>query len=227
LRLTPTPTPSLFSRSPRQMVRAAMGNALPRSWFMLSGPPESNGIALTFDDGPDAEHTPRILDVLKELQIVATFFMIGHQVKKYPAIVRRVVAEGHEVGHHSYWHRAPESTSALALRKEIRDTGHALHDAAGIHARLFRPPHGKLTPAKLAASWAYGFSVILWNVDPKDYAQPHGEAVLRSFGVRPLRGGDLVLLHDNCPHSAAILPSLALEARKHGLVFVTPSHWTQ
>src|SRR5262249_22133542 len=91
--------------------------------------------------------------------------------------------------------------------------------------RLFRPPHGKLTAGKLLRLWRGGQTVVLWNVDPKDFACRTGEELRAWFGRRPLQGGVVVLLHDDRPHAATALPGLIEATRKRGLRFTTPLPW--
>jgi len=211
--------------SPRQIVRRAMAGALPRRLFMTSGPPGRNTLALTFDDGPHPEHTPAILDRLRALGVKATFFVVGKHAVRWPEIVRRAAAEGHAVGHHSWEHRAPEQVSAAALLDEARRTLDLLAPLSGRPPRLFRPPHGKLTPGKLLGLWRLGQSVVLWNRDPKDYLLGDAALVRAWFEGAPLADGDIVLMHDNLPHVPAALDALAARAAARGLRFVTPDEW--
>jgi peptidoglycan/xylan/chitin deacetylase (PgdA/CDA1 family) len=209
----------------RQLVRGGLAAVLPRRWFLVRGSPRSRSVCLTFDDGPHPEHTPRVLDVLKAERLRATFFVVGREAERHPEVVRRIVAEGHELGHHSYFHGAPSRTSPGQLMDEVRRTRDVLARVAGRSPTLFRPPHGKLTSGKLLRLWQGGLTVVLWNVDPKDcYCQ--GPEELRDwFQARPLRGGDVVLMHDNKPHGAAVLSELIRETRRRGLAFATPLDW--
>src|SRR5437763_16151440 len=93
--------------------------ACPARWLLFRGPASSDAVCLTFDDGPHPEHTPPLLDVLKDLQVPATFFVVGQQAEKHPEIVQRMVAEGHAVGHHSLTHSPSAQTSARLLSNEV------------------------------------------------------------------------------------------------------------
>ena len=95
----------------------------------------------------------------------------------------------------------------------------------GREITLFRPPHGKLTISKLWRLWRARQTVVLWNVDPKDYRCDSPEEVRQWFQARPLRGGDLILLHDNVPHAIEVIPDLAEQARASGLSYATLSDW--
>jgi peptidoglycan/xylan/chitin deacetylase (PgdA/CDA1 family)/glycosyltransferase involved in cell wall biosynthesis len=211
----------------RQILRRVMAVTLPRRMLLVNGPVKSGSICLTFDDGPDPVHTPRLLDVLKEQQISATFFVIGRQAERYPELVRRMVAEGHAVGNHSFTHSEPIRLSAQQLMEEVRQTRDLLFALTGQAPALFRPPKGMVTASKLLALWRSGQTVVLWNSDPKDYVSQSTEEIHAWFQKNPLRAGDLVLMHDNRPFAAEVLPELITSARRRGQKFVRVSQWVQ
>jgi peptidoglycan/xylan/chitin deacetylase (PgdA/CDA1 family) len=209
----------------RQLLRSTLATALPRRWFAVNGPARANSICITFDDGPHPEHTPRVLDALKEAGAVATFFVLGAQVERHPDIVRRIAAEGHALGHHSFTHSPPPETSARQLLDEVQRTRDLLCSLVGQAPVLFRPPHGKLTVRKLAGLWRAGLSVVLWNVDPRDYARRSEDEVRVWFRTHPPRAGDIVLLHDTQPHTPGVVGDLVALARERRLALTTPLNW--
>ncbi|HEV7500606.1 MAG TPA: polysaccharide deacetylase family protein, partial [Vicinamibacteria bacterium] len=192
---------------------------MPRRLFVLNGPRRGQEVYLTFDDGPDPEHTPPLLDVLRDLGVPATFFVIGERAARHPEIVRRMAREGHAVGHHSYHHEKPDRATLRGLAGEASRTRALLRTLIGTDARLFRPPHGSVTAGALWRLWGSGHTVVLWSADPKDYAAASADAVGAYFELHPLRGGDVVLLHDTRPHAAAVLPTLVARAQACGLSF--------
>jgi peptidoglycan/xylan/chitin deacetylase (PgdA/CDA1 family) len=202
-----------------------MTATLPRRLFMTSGPSWSGSIALTFDDGPHPTYTPAVLQRLRELRVRATFFVVGAKAEAHPELVARIAAEGHELGHHSYRHGAPHETSALTAAAEARRTSVLLRRLVGKAPSLYRPPHGKLTPGKLAALWAMRQTVVLWNRDPKDFACGDAEPIRHWFETTPLAPGDIVLLHDVHAHIAPALGAVVERARRLGLGFCTPAEW--
>ena len=212
-------------RPARQLVKRALTASLPRAALLVRGRPDGP-VCLTFDDGPHPEHTPRLLDVLAQLGLRATFFVVGERVARHPALARRIVDEGHLLGGHSYTHGPPATTSARELGREVRRTAELLAGILGGVPTHFRPPHGKLTGPKLLGLWSQRQSIVLWSVDPKDFACCDAGEVARFFVDRPLRGGDLVLLHDTAPYAAAVLPDLVTAARHDGLGFATVDAWT-
>jgi peptidoglycan-N-acetylglucosamine deacetylase len=209
----------------RQTLKEALRRAVPRRLFLVSGPAAGAAVCLTFDDGPHPEHTPRLLDVLRDHGARATFFVIGEKAEAHPGIVRRIAAEGHAVGHHSFHHRRPEETSAPELAAEVARTLEVLRGILGREPSLFRPPYGKVTAGKLLRLWSARQTVMLWNVDPRDFAAASAGEVAAWFAGRSLHAGDVVLLHDTFPHAAAVLPALIAEARTRGLRFETPAAW--
>lgn len=211
----------------RQSVRWTLAAALPRAMLITRGPRRSRTVCLTFDDGPHPEVTPALLDVLARERITATFFVVGRHAERYPEIVRRLEAEGHMVGHHSYSHPDPTCTPASVMREELRRSSRVLHDILGHPVRLYRPPRGKLRALDFAAIWSLQQSIVLWNADPKDFSRTSSDVIVDWFTAHPLRGGDLVLLHDSCPHTVAAVPAIAAGARRSGLGFATLDGWTR
>jgi peptidoglycan/xylan/chitin deacetylase (PgdA/CDA1 family) len=208
----------------RQLVRATMGATLPRRLFALSAPATSRCVMLTFDDGPHPQHTPALLDCLKARGVPATFFVLGREVERHPEIVRRMAAEGHDVGHHSYTHGEPAKTSSMALLEEVSRGARLLESILGRRPRLFRPPHGKLTLSKTLGLWAARQTVVLWNKDPKDFACGSAERLEAWFREHPLAGGDVVLLHDTNPYTVGAIDTIVERVTSAGLRFGTVSH---
>jgi peptidoglycan/xylan/chitin deacetylase (PgdA/CDA1 family) len=209
----------------RRFLRTVLALSLPRRLFLVRGPAANGAVCLTFDDGPHPDYTPPLLDVLNQEAVRATFFVIGERAERYPALVRRMAAEGHLIGHHSFTHSEPGRTSARQLLDEVGRTQELLTALVGGPSPWFRPPKGKVTAGKLWRLWRAGQRVVLWNVDPKDYACRSAEEVRAWFARRPLAGGDVVLLHDSHPHAAGVLPQLIEATRRRGLEFVTPQRW--
>ena len=211
--------------NPRQLLRKGMAAGLPRRLFMVAGPPDSRQVSLTFDDGPHPIHTPALLDRLAARGIRATFFVLGRQAEQHPDLVRRIAALGHDVGHHSFTHGEPTSTSALELVTESRRTARLLTSLLGRPPRLFRPPHGKITAGKALGLWATGQTIVLWNQDPKDFSCGSSEALQSWFAGRVFMGGDVVLLHDVHPYAGEAIDAIADAVAASGLGFCPVSSW--
>lgn len=202
-----------------------MANSLPRRLFMVSGPKESADVTLTFDDGPHPEHTPVLLDRLKAHGIRATFFVLGRQAERHPDIVRRMADEGHDVGHHSYTHGDPETTSWSVLAGEARRAARLMESIVGRAPHLFRPPHGKITPGKALALWTLRQTIVLWNQDPKDFACGSADELRTWFAGQTFAGGDVILLHDVHPHAGGAMDAIVDRVKGAGLGFCRVSDW--
>jgi peptidoglycan/xylan/chitin deacetylase (PgdA/CDA1 family) len=180
-------------------------------------------IAMTFDDGPSATLTPKLLDLLATHHIKATFFVIGENVAEHPEIVARAAREGHEIGNHSWSHPNLAKMSEEAVRSQLRRTDDAIKSATGVRPTLLRPPYGSITARE--KRWIhdqFGYQIILWDVDPNDWKRP-GPAVVRNRILKETRPGSIVLSHDIHPGTIEAMPSTfdALEAK--GFKFVTVS----
>lgn len=211
----------------RQLIRRGLAAALPRSLFLTAGPRRSGQVCLTFDDGPDPEHTPRLLDALAKQKVRATFFVIGERAERFPQIVRRIVDEGHALGNHTWSHRVASQLSMREFSTEVEKAGQLLADIAGAPVSLYRPPLGKITARQLFELWRRRHTVVLWNSDPKDYQCRSCDEVQRRLSSCAMQAGDLMLFHDNLPFAAEVLPSLAAQAVSAGLDFTTVLEWAR
>jgi teichuronic acid biosynthesis glycosyltransferase TuaC len=211
----------------RQLIRKAMATLLPKRMFLVHGRRQADSVSLTFDDGPHPEYTPHLLDILKGHGVKASFFVVGRQAKLYPDLVRRIAAEGHDVANHSYFHSYMEQLSAGEAVQGILKTQKLLRQLAGNVPSVYRPPHGKLTLWKLLRLWWAGLSVILWNVDARDYAWEDAADLAEWIRRNPLHAGDIVLFHDRLPLAGQVLPELIETTRQRGLSFVPVSQWAR
>ncbi|MBE2204198.1 MAG: glycosyltransferase [Chthoniobacterales bacterium] len=166
------------------------------------GAPEAGTVALTFDDGPDPDWTPAILDILKAHHISATFFVVGSEAERYPELVQRIVAEGHEIGNHTFTHSNLAEAPAPLVKLELNATQRLIESLTGRSTTLFRPPYnansrpknpGELLPIEIAQS--LGYMTVLENVDPRDWQRPSKETLVDLVKTE-LPHGNILLLHD-------------------------------
>ncbi len=178
-------------------------------------------LALTFDDGPHPQHTPRLLDILKQRNVKATFYVVAPNVKRYPEIMRRIIAEGHEIGNHTVTHGNLTKMSEAAVKRELTTTHYAIVAATGVAPRTMRPPYGAITSAQ--KSWIrrdLGYPTILWSVDPEDWKKP-GSSVVTSRLVSGASPGGILLVHDIHSASVDAIPAAVDQLLARGFQFVT------
>ena len=188
-----------------------------------SVPTDQMVLAMTFDDGPHPRNTPRLLDMLKQRNIKATFFVVGQCAREYPDIIRRIVAEGHEIGNHTYDHHSLTSMSDTQVRDELRRTDEAVFAASGYRMHLMRPPYGACN-LRLNQMWfqEFNYPTILWSVDPFDWKKP-GVAAVTSRIVSHAHKGAIILAHDIHESTISAMPSTLDQLLAKGYRFLTVS----
>lgn len=216
-------TPSLqglIPRNPEMLLSSDFKNSgLTFTRVLVSG----NYVAITFDDGPHPQNTPRLLDILRARNIKATFYVIGRSVDLYPRVVRRTVAEGHEVGNHSHTHRLLSKLGDSELRLEMSRCRDAIARAAGVQPRTMRPPYGGLTQRQRElVKTEFGYPTILWSVDPLDWKRP-GPSVVTSRILSGASSGGIILAHDLHSQSVDAMPATLDGLLRRGFKFVTVS----
>lgn len=180
---------------------------------------------LTFDDGPHRDLDPKVLDILKIKQAPSTFFYLGSLVQANPDIVRRAVAEGHEVGQHSFDHQNLSELTVEQVAQQFNDTTAALA-GAGVRARVFRPPYGAYNADVLRQADARGMATVNWTNDSRDWAL-RNPVDITNHVVENLMPGDVILLHSIQRATVAALPGLIDDLRARGCQFTTVSRWLQ
>ncbi|MBI3516358.1 MAG: polysaccharide deacetylase family protein [Proteobacteria bacterium] len=182
--------------------------------------------ALTFDDGP-ASHTAELLDVLAAKSAKATFFVVGVNIRRFPHLVRRMIADGHEVENHSYDHPDMLHLSEAERRREILDT-QALLESLGAKPHFFRPPYGAYDVALIDEARRDGLTVVLWSHDSEDWRY-HTIATIEGRIVPPATHGahGVFLFHDLQPDTVTIMPAIIDELRAKGCRFVTVLEWVE
>ncbi|MFM6189962.1 polysaccharide deacetylase family protein [Planktothrix sp.] len=178
-------------------------------------------IALTFDDGPWLE-TLKVLEVLEQFDIKATFFILGRNLLLYPEIIQKVVQSGHAVGNHT-WSHPYEKMEPLKAKSEVENTSAKLQLMTGLKTRLFRPPGGILDNGTAEYARSKNYAIIMWSIDTKDYQQAPAE-ILANRVLTQARPGDIVLMHDGGGNRFQTIESLKImipELQKQRYRFVT------
>lgn len=180
-------------------------------------------IAMTFDDGPHPVHTPKLLDMLKERNIKATFYVVGQLVNEYPDIVRRMAAEGHEVANHTWSHPYLTKLGADSVKSQIQKSSDAIEKLTGRRPTNMRPPYGA-TNSRLnkRMNEEFGLKVIMWSVDPMDWRYRNAARVTNEILTKTQPGG-IVLAHDIHASTVAAMPATLDGLAKKGFQFVTVS----
>lgn len=180
-------------------------------------------LALTYDDGPHPQNTPRLLNILRSRNVKATFYVTGENAKKYPDILRRMVAEGHEIGNHTLTHGRITAMSQNDIRREIHATHQAVKSATGRLPTTFRPPYGATNDQLKAWIKAeFGMPSIMWSVDPEDWKKPGVNVVTNRLVSGASRGG-ILLLHDIHKSSIDATPATVDKLKAQGYRFITVS----
>ncbi|MGX7414192.1 polysaccharide deacetylase family protein [Enterococcus caccae] len=174
--------------------------------------PNKKYISLTFDDGPNPETTPRLLDILKEKGVKATFFMLGQNVVKHEALVKRVAEEGHEVASHSYSHPQLTGVDAQRVKDEVQKTDKAIYHAIGKLPTDFRPPYGAVNKdvAKII-----GKPIIQWSVDSQDWQSHNAQAIIKRIDETAYND-TIVLMHDIHPETVDAVATVIDRLRGEG-----------
>lgn len=153
-----------------------------------------SGVALTFDDGP-SEDTPALLDLLKSEGVKATFFLIGGQIEKYPEVVKRIAAEGHQLGNHTYSHPNLMICGPERTRRELERVQQQIQELTGQKPTFWRPPFGFRAPWSQVVASKLGLRSALWTSNPRDFQDPGAEVIVQRT-MAAMGKGVIVLLHD-------------------------------
>ena len=192
------------------------------------GPRTASRVALTFDDGPDPDWTPRVLDLLAGAGVRATFFVSGERAARAPRVVRRIAADGHELGNHSWSHRNLWFCGPTATREQVRRGHDTIGELTGAVPRHFRPPWGMVNAAMFSAVRAVGERVVFWSIQPEGQRPSPAERQVVHVLERA-HAGAIVDLHDaeGTPRAPARLveglPGLIAGLRERGYALTTVS----
>jgi polysaccharide deacetylase family sporulation protein PdaB len=191
-------------------------------------PTKEKVIALTFDDGPDPEHTPQILDLLKQYEGKATFFLTGKKVERFPELTLRELNEGHELANHTFNHTYLGNNVSLSnMKKDLSRADKAIFKTTGQTSYLFRPPGGIYNEKLLKVTRDEGYTIVMWSwhQDTKDWSSPGVNKIVDTV-LNHTRNGDIVLFHDYAEGQTQTIDALKIilpELKKRGYHLITVS----
>ena len=185
---------------------------------------ETKHVALTFDDGPSGRFTRRLLQGLEERDVQATFLLCGYRLKIYPELARQIFDAGHEIGLHGYSHDNMAAMTDWEITKEIVNTEKLLPE--GCTPAFLRPPGGNATAVVSRVAKRKGLALLLWSVDPRDWAV-HDAAAVEAAVISQVQDGDVILLHDLCDSSVDAALAIVDRLQREGFTFVTASRLAQ
>ncbi|GGW63832.1 deacetylase [Streptomyces lucensis JCM 4490] len=199
--------------------RAEAAHGAPAQWGTVDCR-EAKCVALTFDAGP-SENSARLLDILKEKKVPATFFLLGKRhIEKYPELVKRMAAEGHEVASHTWDHKILTRISDAQIREELKRPNDAIERLTGHKPTLMRPPQGRTDANVHAIAKELGLAEVLWSVTAKDYTTDDSALITRRVLDQTTRDG-IILLHDIYAGTVPAVPGIIDALKERGYVFVT------
>jgi peptidoglycan-N-acetylglucosamine deacetylase len=176
-------------------------------------------VRLTFDDGPVRPNTPRVLHVLNNHRVKATFFVIGQHARRYPRLLKREYRQGHSVQNHTYTHPDLTTLGNAGIKRELRATNRAIKAAGVPRPHRFRPPYGHTNARVRSVGASLGLIETLWSVDPHDWADPPASVICKRV-VSNARPGSIVLLHDGSgANTEEALPCIIKRLRAQGYGF--------
>lgn len=213
------PVDSIAHEAPAPEAPKAGGPQVTFNSVYVDGP----YIAMTFDDGPNATLTPKLLDLLAAHHLKATFFVVGQNAADHPEILKRAVREGHEIANHSWSHPNLAKMSDDSVRRELQKTDDAIKAAIGTRPTLMRPPYGSITARQ--KNWIhaeFGYRIIIWDVDPLDWKRP-GPHIVTHRILSEARPGSIILAHDIHAPTIEAMPGTFYGLEAKGFKFVTVS----
>jgi peptidoglycan/xylan/chitin deacetylase (PgdA/CDA1 family) len=215
-----------MSSWPKNAVKALV----PRSLFISRlTRNETASVLLTFDDGPHPEATPAVLDLLRQFQAKAVFFVVGDRIPRAPALLGRIVDEGHLIGNHTFSHPNDRRMNFREYGRDLRRCQDAIRAHVGIKTRLHRPPQGQITTASIFSPILLGLRTVIWNRSSEDWQfRSDAAAIDRADELAELvQPRDILLFHDERLHTAVALEKLLPRLRERGFHFSPDLAWAQ
>ncbi len=178
----------------------------PRSWAL------QQVVYLTFDDGPSKMYTPRILDILHQEHVQATFFVLGFRAQAFPATMRRIRREGHEIGNHGFYHTFLTHKSKSWIQMDVTKADEAITSACGVRPLYYRPPGGILSRKDWNILRSMGHPIAMWSLDTEDWKAQNADTIIQSV-KNNIHPGSIILMHDGVSGSRYTVIALPIIIR--------------
>ena len=202
-----------------RLVKHALGRLFPGTVLIKGARSARPRVALTLDDGPHPENTPRILDILDRSQVCATFFLQGAEVEKYPSLAREIFSRGHQIGNHGHSHFDARQTRRDLYVADINRAQETLQNTVGAALdRIFRPPHGNITGTAFLSLARSGYRFVFWSADSRDSFIRTPTELVAHFTSLNVADGDILLFHEDYAHTVASLPEVLRLIKDRSLV---------
>ncbi|GIN10714.1 hypothetical protein J26TS2_05810 [Shouchella clausii] len=205
------------------LVQTTALTQIQREKIQFQGPDDEKRLALTFDDGPDPVYTERLLDLLKEEDIKATFFVLGYKAKQHPSLLKRMVAEGHSIGNHSFTHQELTKLEQSEVLDEVEQTQAVIEEATGVTTDLVRAPYGSVNDMVVKTLTTNSYHLIGWSIDSLDWQYQLPFSIAMNV-VEDAHSGGIILHHDGTATSYQLFEDLPAEIewlKEKGYTFVT------
>ena len=181
---------------------------LPNSILLINKNKKEKNLYLTFDDGPHPEVTIPLLDLLREHNVKATFFIIGKYAQQHPELLKQMISEGHKVANHTYTHPSFEKVSLQQKLTEVIKTNNIIEEITGESCKMFRAPKGAWDFKLLFKLFRLKITAIHWSRDSMDYLKESPEKLMSRFNEKPIEPGDILLFHDDNDLAINVLKDL-------------------
>ncbi len=203
----------------KSMTKSFIKNVLPASWMQYRSRSDRT-VCLTFDDGPHP-NTEKILEVLRKNNVKASFFLNGSAVRNYPELAKKIRNESHFIGNHFYDHVSVKTLDETEMKRQVESNEAFIQEVTGVSIRAVRPPYGDWNLRFLRYAVGTGRRIIFWTLDTEDGDPENSSKASILEHCEPLRGGDIVLMHEDNPHTVEALPEIIAAGRMKGLEFET------
>ena len=207
-------------RSAGALIKHGLGRLFPDFVLVKGRTAPTPRVALTFDDGPHPDNTKRLLDILDRNDVRATFFLLGSEVEKHPALARDILGRGHQIGNHGYSHLDAKRTRRDLYIADTNRAQEILQDAVGTPLkRIFRPPHGTITGAAFLTLARSGYRFVFWSADSRDSFITSPMELVSHVASLQVADGDILLFHEDYAHTVASLPEVLRLIKGRSLEF--------